>query len=605
MCGIVGYLGKNQALDVILDGLRRLEYRGYDSAGVALVAPGKLQVIKSVGKIRDLGRKVRALSEKEAYHLGIGHTRWATHGRPNEDNAHPHVAGPIALVHNGIIENYLDIREELKQAGHTFQSDTDSEVVAQLVHFYYRGDLLQAVSKAVKRLRGSYALAVVSREEPQVLVGTRKDSPLVLGLGEGEYFLASDVPAILPYTRRIVLLENRDLVIITPHGGMIADAEGQKVERPVQEITWSMALAEKAGYKHFMQKEIFEQPRALADTIGGYVFSSKGDIHLPQGEPLEEAFSRIVLVACGTSWHAALVGRCWIEAQARIPVDVEIASEFRARDPILDGGTLVVPISQSGETADTLAALRMAHEKGARTLAICNVVGSSIAREAQGVIYTYAGPEIGVASTKAFVTQMVILYLLSLKMGLVRGMLEKGEVSRRLKGLLSLPRKMEEVLSQDEEVADLARELYHARDFLYLGRWLNYPIALEGALKLKEISYIHAEGYPGGEMKHGPIALIEEGLPVVAIAPRDLVYEKMVSNVEEVKSRDGQVIVVGFSGDPLEQRVDRFLAVPPVEDALTPFLTVLPLQLLAYYIADRKGCDVDQPRNLAKSVTVE
>ena len=603
MCGIVGYLGKSRALDVILDGLKRLDYRGYDSAGVALVAPGKLQVIKSVGKIRDLERKVRALSEPEVYHLGIGHTRWATHGRPSEDNAHPHVAGPIALVHNGIIENHLEIKKELEQAGYTFKSDTDSEVIAQLIYFYYRGDLLQAVSKAVKRLRGSYALAVVSSEEPQVLVGTRKDSPLVLGLGEGEYFLASDVPAILPYTRRIVLLENRDLVIITPHGGMIADAEGQKVERPVQEITWSMALAEKAGYKHFMQKEIFEQPRAVADTIGGYV--SFGDIYFPQGELLEEDFSRIVLVACGTSWHAALVGRLWIEAYARIPVDVEIASEFRARDPILDEATLVVPISQSGETADTLAALRIAHEKGARTLAICNVVGSSIAREAQGVIYTYAGPEIGVASTKAFVTQMVVLYLLSLKIGIIRGVLEKEEVSRRLKGLLSIPRKMEEVLSQDEEVADLARELYHARDFLYLGRWLNYPIALEGALKLKEISYIHAEGYPGGEMKHGPIALIEEGLPVVAIAPRDPVYEKMVSNVEEVKSRDGQVIAVGFPGDPLEQRVDRFFAVSPVEEALTPFLTVLPLQLLAYYIADRKGCDVDQPRNLAKSVTVE
>ena len=603
MCGIVGYLGKSRALDVILDGLKRLEYRGYDSAGVALVAPGKLQVIKSVGKIRDLERKVRALSEPEVYHLGIGHTRWATHGRPSEDNAHPHVAGPIALVHNGIIENHLEIKKELEQAGYTFKSDTDSEVIAQLIYFYYRGDLLQAVSKAVKRLRGSYALAVVSSEEPQVLVGTRKDSPLVLGLGEGEYFLASDVPAILPYTRRIVLLENRDLVVITPHGGVIVDGKGQKVERPIQEITWSLALAEKAGYKHFMQKEIFEQPRAVADTIGGYV--SFGDIYFPLGKLLEEDFSRIVLVACGTSWHAALVGRLWIEAYARIPVDVEIASEFRARDPILDETTLVVPISQSGETADTLAALRIAHEKGARTLAICNVVGSSIAREAQGVIYTYAGPEIGVASTKAFVTQMVVLYLLSLKIGIIRGVLEKEEVSRRLKGLLSIPRKMEEVLSQDEKVADLARELYHARDFLYLGRWLNYPIALEGALKLKEISYIHAEGYPGGEMKHGPIALIEEGLPVVAIAPRDPVYEKMVSNVEEVKSRDGQVIAVGFPGDPLEQRVDRFLAVPPVEDALTPFLTVLPLQLLAYYIADRKGCDVDQPRNLAKSVTVE
>ncbi len=605
MCGIVGYLGKGRALEVILDGLRRLEYRGYDSAGVALVASGKLQVVKSVGKIRDLERRIWALSGEEAYHLGIGHTRWATHGRPNETNAHPHVAGPIALVHNGIIENYLEIRKELELAGYTFQSDTDSEVVAQLVRFYYQGDLFQAMGKAIDRLEGSYALAVISEEEPQVLVGTRKDSPLVLGLGEGEYFLASDVPAILPYTRRIVLLENWDRVVVNPQGVVVVGADGKKVDRPFQEITWSMALAEKAGYKHFMQKEIFEQPRALADTIGAYVSPAKGDIFFPEGELGEGVFSRIVLVACGTSWHAALVGRFWIEAQARVPVDVEVASEFRARNPILDGGTLVIPISQSGETADTLAALRIAHEKGARTLAVCNVVGSSIAREAQGVIYSYAGPEIGVASTKAFVTQMVILYLFSLKLGLVRGMLERGDVSWRLKEVLSLPRKMEEVLSHEEDVSTLARELYHVQDFLYLGRWLNYPIALEGALKLKEISYIHAEGYPGGEMKHGPIALIEEGLPVVAIAPRDVVYEKMVSNVEEVRSRGGQVILVGFSGDPLEQRVDRFLEVPPVDGTLTPFLTVLPLQLLAYYIADKKGCDVDQPRNLAKSVTVE
>ena len=605
MCGIVGYLGKGRALEVILDGLRRLEYRGYDSAGVALVASGKLQVVKSVGKIRDLERRIWALSGEEAYHLGIGHTRWATHGRPNETNAHPHVAGPIALVHNGIIENYLEIRKELELAGYTFQSDTDSEVVAQLVRFYYQGDLFQAMEKAIDRLEGSYALAVISEEEPQVLVGTRKDSPLVLGLGEGEYFLASDVPAILPYTRRIVLLENWDRVVVNPQGVVVVGADGKKVDRPFQEITWSMALAEKAGYKHFMQKEIFEQPRALADTIGAYVSPAKGDIFFPEGELGEGVFSRIVLVACGTSWHAALVGRFWIEAQARVPVDVEVASEFRARNPILDGGTLVIPISQSGETADTLAALRIAHEKGARTLAVCNVVGSSIAREAQGVIYSYAGPEIGVASTKAFVTQMVILYLFSLKLGLVRGMLERGDVSWRLKEVLSLPRKMEEVLSHEEDVSTLARELYHVQDFLYLGRWLNYPIALEGALKLKEISYIHAEGYPGGEMKHGPIALIEEGLPVVAIAPRDVVYEKMVSNVEEVRSRGGQVILVGFSGDPLEQRVDRFLEVPPVDGTLTPFLTVLPLQLLAYYIADKKGCDVDQPRNLAKSVTVE
>jgi len=606
MCGIVGYLGKEKALGVLLEGLKRLEYRGYDSAGVALVSRDRLHVVKSVGKIRDLERALKDAEPEETIHLGVGHTRWATHGRPSEANAHPHVAGPIALVHNGIIENYLELKGELEGEGYTFQSDTDSEVVAKLILYYYGGDLFEAVGRALERLKGAYALAVVSEEEPNCMVGARKDSPLVLGLGEGEFFLASDIPAILPFTRRVMLLDNGDRVLITPQGVTVVDGAGETAERPVQRIMWSIAQAEKAGYKHFMQKEIFEQPRALADTLRSYVSPEKGEIFFPQAA-LEDAHGvdRIVMVACGTSWHAALVGRFWLEPLVGIPVGVDIASEFRARDPVLGGNTLAVFISQSGETADTLAALRLAREGGARTLAVCNVVGSSISREAHGVIYTHAGPEIGVASTKAFVTQMVILYLLSLKMASDKGRMERGEVARRLKVLLSLPGKMEEVLSGEREIEALARKYFQVRDFLYLGRWLNYPIALEGALKLKEISYIHAEGYPAGEMKHGPIALIEEGLPVVAVSPRDRVYDKMVANVEEVKSRDGEVIGVGTQGDPLAQRVDHFLPIPPVDEELTPFLTVLPLQLLAYFIADRKGCDVDQPRNLAKSVTVE
>ena len=606
MCGIVGYLGEGRAVEVLMEGLKRLEYRGYDSAGVALVFRGRLEVVKSVGKIRALEEALGSLEGLDGVSLGIGHTRWATHGKPSEANAHPHVAGPIALVHNGIIENYLELKKELEEEGCTFQSDTDSEVVAQLISRYYQGDLFQAVGRALERLKGAYAIAVVSREEPHTLVGARKDSPLVLGLGEGEYFLASDIPAILPFTRRVMLLENGDRVLISPQGVVVVDGEGKEAHRSVERILWSMAQAEKAGYKHFMQKEIFEQPRAVADTLRGYVAPEKGEIFFPQAG-LEDVSSlgRVSMVACGTSWHAALVGRFWLEPLAGLPVEVDIASEFRARDPVLGPDTLAVFISQSGETADTLAALRLAKEKGAQTLAICNVVGSSIAREAHGVIYTHAGPEIGVASTKAFVTQLLVLYLLALKLAGARGRLTDSQVAARLRTLLTLPGKMEEVLSREGEVEALARELYHVRDFLYLGRWLNYPIALEGALKLKEISYIHAEGYPAGEMKHGPIALIEEGLPVVAVAPRDRVYDRMVANVEEVKSRDGQVIVVGTEGDGLASRVDHFLAVPSVEEGLTPFLTVLPLQLLAYFIADRKGCDVDQPRNLAKSVTVE
>ena len=606
MCGIVGYLGKEDALEVLIEGLKRLEYRGYDSAGIGVLQVDQLQVIKSVGKVKELERSIKNFKCVAPARAGIGHTRWATHGRPSEANAHPHQAGPIALVHNGIIENYMEIKSDLEAQGCIFQSDTDSEVVAQLILHHYNGDLLQAVGEALKKVKGTYAIAVLSQEEPDRMVGARKDSPLVLGLGEEEFFLASDIPAILPYTRRIALIENGDRVLITPQGVTIIDKDDMEVKRPIENVSWSTALAEKAGYKHFMQKEIFEQPRALVDTMQSYCSAERGEIYFPLGDmngPLK--LKRVVIVACGTSWHAALVGKLWMEPWAGLPVEVDIASEFKGREPFLNSDTLVIFISQSGETADTLAALRLAQEKGAKTLAICNVVGSSIARESQEVIYTHAGPEIGVASTKAFITQMLILYLLSIDMAQARNRMDRQEVKRKLKTLLKLPGLMEETLSQDKKIEHIARKLLQSRDFLYLGRWLNYPIALEGALKLKEISYIHAEGYPAGEMKHGPIALIEEGLPVVTLAPKDRVYEKMVANIEEIKSRDGTVIAVGTHGDPLTDKVDHFIPLPVVEKELLPFLTVLPLQLLAYVIADKKGCDVDQPRNLAKSVTVE
>lgn len=606
MCGIVGYLGRGEALEVLLEGLKRLEYRGYDSAGVALIQQGRLQVVKSVGKIRDLERSLKPYLGLSS-HLGIGHTRWATHGRPSEANAHPQKAGHIAVVHNGIIENYLELKEELVAQGHQFVSETDSEVIAQLLLHEYEGDLFEAVSRALGRLKGAYAIAVISEMEPHRIVGARRDSPLVLGLGDDGCLLASDIPAISPFTRKVVSLENGDKVLITPEGMVVIDERDRQVERAARDIPWSVVMAEKAGYKHFMQKEIFEQPRAVADTMRGYFSVEKGEVYFPDAGLSDlSGLRRVVLVACGTSWHAALVGKLWMESIARVPVDVEIASEFRYRGPVLDEGTLAAFISQSGETADTLAALRMAKEKGARTLAICNVIGSSIPREAHGVIYTHAGPEIGVASTKAFTSQLVILYLLSLYFGLKMDGVGREQVKERLNCLLGVPGLMEKVLLEEEYIEQMGRRLFQVKGFLYLGRWLSYPIALEGALKLKEISYIHAEGYPAGEMKHGPIALIDEDLPVVVLAPKDRVYEKVLSNIEEVKSRDGLVIAVGERGDrTLIERVDRFISVPAVEEEFTPFLTVLPLQLLAYYIADRKGCDIDQPRNLAKSVTVE
>jgi len=606
MCGIVGYLGKEEALKVLLDGLKRLEYRGYDSAGIALIANNEIHIVKVVGKIRNLEKETRAL-EGFTSHLGIGHTRWATHGRPSEENAHPHKAEHIALVHNGIIENYLELKEELTNKGYSFSSQTDSEVIAQLILSYYQGDLFEAVKKAAKRLKGSYAIAVISEKEPKKIIGARRDSPLVVGLGEREYILASDIPAVLPFTRRVMNLENGDVVLITSEGVIVEDERGNPVERSSKDIPWSITMAEKAGYKHFMQKEIFEQPRAVADTLKGYISVETGEIIFPEiNLPDISNFKRILLVACGTSWHAALVGKLWIEPLSEIPTEAEVASEFRYRSPVIDESTLAIFVSQSGETADTLAALRMTKQKGACTIAICNVLGSSIPREAHGVIYTHAGPEIGVASTKAFTSQMIILYLFSLYLALKKGKMDSLQAKEKLKALLRIPQLMEKVLMQEKDIEALSRKYSQLKGALYLGRWLSYPIALEGALKLKEISYTHAEGYPAGEMKHGPIALIENGRPVVVVAPKDRVYEKVLSNIEEVKSRDAEVIVVGSEEAPsLSKKVDHFVSVPAIDEELSPFLTILPLQLFAYYIADRKGCDVDQPRHLAKSVTVE
>ncbi|NPA15380.1 MAG: glutamine--fructose-6-phosphate transaminase (isomerizing) [Deferribacteres bacterium] len=605
MCGIVGYIGKRDAVEVVLDSLKRLEYRGYDSAGIAVIADGKLKVIKTKGKIRDLENALKGFDVKA--NVAIGHTRWATHGKPTDVNAHPHVCGGIAVVHNGIIENYVELKNELVSKGYSFESQTDTEVIACLIRDCYKGSLFDAVQEASRRLVGSFAIAAICENEPDTIVGYKKESPLVLGVGDGEYILASDIPAILPYTNRIIPLEDGDCVFITSEGFDVFN-NGEKAKRDILTVSWSPVLAEKTGYKHFMQKEIFEQPRAIADTIQGiYSFEENRFYLVSSGfeEKLKE-INRIVAVACGTSYHACLVAKYWLEKYAEIPVEVDIASEFRYRDAVIDEKTLAVFVSQSGETADTLAALKLSKEKGALTLAVCNVMGSSIAREAHEVIYTHAGPEIGVASTKAFTTQMAVLYSLSLYMGSIRGNLEEKDVASRFAEFIKIPRLTEEALELDEELLSLAMKYLDKKDFLYLGRYVSYPIALEGALKLKEISYIHAEGYPAGEMKHGPIALIDKEMPVVVVAPVDRVYEKVKGNIEEVKARDGIVIAFTTSGNKeLEGKCDHVFYLPEVGEELSPFVYVIPLQLFAYHVAERKGLDVDQPRNLAKAVTVE
>jgi glucosamine--fructose-6-phosphate aminotransferase (isomerizing) len=600
MCGIVGYIGNDYAVPILLSALERLEYRGYDSAGIAIIENGKLVVEKKVGKIRELVRALWGKNYKS--NIGIGHTRWATHGAPSEVNAHPHTddTNSFAIVHNGIIENYLELKKELIDKGHTFKSDTDTEVIVHLIAENYKGDLLRAVLETVKKLKGAFAFAVITTKEPDKIVGVKKGSPLIVGIGKGENFLASDIPAILPYTKNVISLDDGEIAVLTKDRVEIYDFEGLPVSKEIFVVPWDILSAEKGGFKHFMLKEIFEQPKAITDTVGGFLSQ---DLNFPFDI---NSINRIVTIACGTSYHAGLIGKYWIEKSAGIPNEVIYASEFRYADIPVDENTLVIAISQSGETADTRFAALSAKEKGASVLGIVNVVGSSLDREADFTLYTHAGPEIGVAATKTFTAQLAILYLTAQIFARRRGKIDKEKFYRRVEKLNETARKVEKVLELSDRVAEIAADYRKFKNFLYLGRWLSYPIALEGALKLKEISYIHAEGYPAGEMKHGPIALIDENMPVVAIAPRDRVYEKMVSNIEEVLSRKGKLISVGFENDKLlKEKSKVYLPVPEVEEDFSPFLTVVPLQLLAYHIADQLGLDVDQPRNLAKTVTVE
>ena len=609
MCGIVGYTGNQEATPIILDGLRKLEYRGYDSAGICTITAGKAEIRRSQGKLFNLEQLL--LSQPLKGRIGIGHTRWATHGRPSENNAHPHKAGTVTVVHNGIIENYLELKERLKGLGCVFRSETDTEVISHLIEekLQETGDFEKGVRLALQELRGSYALCILCEKEPDILIAAKHGSPLVVGLGEGEFFVASDIPPILAHTRTMVFMEDGEMAVFRNHNFAFSTVSGTPLTKKPRHIDWSPMMAEKGGYKHFMLKEIFEQPRAIQDTLAGRLMEEKGDVFL-EDLRLSAAelahVKRIYLVACGTSWHAALVGKFYIEGHCRVPVEVDIASEFRYRNPVVDDKTLIIVISQSGETADTLAAMREGKARGARIIAICNVVDSSIAREANGIIYTHAGPEIGVASTKAFVTQLVALYLFTIRLGRAIGAIDKGEGQKMIASLARVPALLEKALEMDPLVEKVARRYMNARDFLYLGRGINYPIALEGALKLKEISYIHAEGYPAGEMKHGPIALIDENMPVVVLAPKNATYEKVVSNMEEVIAREGKVIAVISAGDEeLKAKAEVTIEIPEDGDDMTPILLAVPMQLLAYHVAVLKGTDVDQPRNLAKSVTVE
>ncbi len=606
MCGIVGYSGTKKAADVLLGGLKRLEYRGYDSSGLALLDGGTIELVRSVGKLQGL---VDAVAETTlSGHTGIGHTRWATHGRPSEANAHPHKEGPVAVVHNGIIENYLALKKELVSDGAVFKSETDTEVLAHLISREVAGgaDLAGALCSAVKKVKGTYALAAISEDEPGTVVGARMECPLIVGVGEGEALLSSDIPAVLDITKKALFLEDGDVVVLR-HGEVeIRDLRGKKLNKKPTIINWSPVMAEKGGYRHFMLKEIFEQPGAITDTFRGCISEETGEVFLDGLDIDLTGVGKVYILACGTSWHAALVGKFLIEKYASIPVEVDLASEFRYRDPLVGSGDLVIAISQSGETADTIAAVREAKKRGAALLTICNVMESSLTREANWSFMTHAGPEIGVASTKAFTTQLTALMLIALNFGRRSGRLKAAEATALLQELLRLPGKIEKVLEREGEIKAIAKKYFHHSDFIFLGRGINYPIALEGALKLKEISYIHAEGYPAGEMKHGPIALIDEDMPVVALAPADSSYPKMLGNMEEVKARGGLVIAILTEGDSIAAaRVDHAFTVPTIAEALEPILLSIPLQLLAYHVAVLKGTDVDQPRNLAKSVTVE
>jgi glucosamine--fructose-6-phosphate aminotransferase (isomerizing) len=611
MCGIVGYVGAKSAAPIIVDGLRKLEYRGYDSAGIAIHDGRGIEIVRTLGKLARLGEALEKKPLEGA--TGIGHTRWATHGRPSEVNAHPHSAGPVAVVHNGIIENHVDVRQELEAEGVKFLSDTDTEIVAHLIHRELERDkaisLFAAVQRALRHVVGAYAIAVLSRNEPDVVVAARHGSPLVVGLGQDETLCGSDIPALLQHTRDMVFLEDGDIAELRRGGIVVETVEGQKVERKPKRIDWSLVQAERGGFKHFMLKEIHEQPDVVEATLRGRIDLQNGDVHAAEmgvSPELARSLRRVYIVACGTSHHAGIAGRYWIEQLARVPCFVELASEVRYREPIFDEHDLVVAISQSGETADTIAALKAAKANGAKILALTNVVDSAIARLSDGTLYTHAGPEIGVASTKAFTTQLAALLLLSVYLGRRRDALSPEKAQEVLQALWEIPSLMRDVLGDADYVHAIAKRLVHAKDVLFLGRGLGYPIALEGALKLKEISYAHAEGYAAGEMKHGPIALIDENLPVVVVCPRDAHYEKTFSNLQEVRAREGQVIAVATKGDEAILEVAQHIVwLPKVRDEVLPLLTVLPLQLIAYYVANLKGNDVDQPRNLAKTVTVE
>jgi len=622
MCGIIGYIGNRDIIPILIEGLKRLEYRGYDSAGIAVLEKGRISLRRAEGKIALLEKLIK--QKPVSGSAGLGHTRWATHGRPSEENAHPHrdCTGTIVIVHNGIVENYLELKENLKKKGHRFRSETDTEIIAHLIEEQYcsgaafrrTNSLEQAVRRALKEIRGSYALGIISSKEPGRIIAARSGSPLIIGLGKGENFIASDVPAILAHTRRIIYLNDGEFAVLTREGVDITKADGRKIigkelDGRITAVAWKAGAAEKEGYRHFMLKEIHEQPRAIEDTIRGRISPDKAEVHLEELDLSTQkikSIDRIIITACGTSWHAGLIGEYMLEDLVRIPVEVENAAEFRYRNPIIEKNTLVIAISQSGETADTLGAIREVREKNGTVVSICNVVGSTISRESDAVIYTHAGPEIGVASTKAFTTQLTVLYLLAIYMGKIRGFIRDAQARELIAELLKVPGIVKRMLGEEGKIIKLAEKFRKKTNFLYLGRGEGFPVALEGALKLKEISYIHAEGYPAAEMKHGPIALIDKNMPAVVLALKGRRYDKILSNIEEIKARGGEVIALASEGDKeLKKKADEVLYVPRTCVQLSPVLAVIPLQLLAYYIAVKRGCNPDQPRHLAKSVTVE
>ncbi len=609
MCGIIGYLGPKDAVSVLVEGLKKLEYRGYDSAGLAVVRDNEIELRRVKGKIRLLEESLARSPLEGRY--GIGHTRWATHGRPSEENAHPHrdCSGTLVVVHNGIIENYLTLKDQLKKEGHVFITETDTEIIAHLIEKYFAGSLEGAVRRALREVEGAYAIAVLSTKDPRKIVAAKMGPPAVVGIGEGETLVSSDINPVLSHTNQVVFLEDGDMAVLEDKGASFFDLEGNRLSKKADYLAWNPVMIEKKGFKHFMLKEIFEQPQVIRDTLEGRISQDSGKVYLEDigiSPETLRAVERIVIIACGTSYHAALAGKYFIESLAHVPVTVEYASEYRYHDFLLDDKALVIVISQSGETADTLAALRATKKSGALTLAVSNVMNSSIPREAGAALYTHAGPEIGVAASKTFSAQLAALALFAAYLAQSKGRMDEGSTFPIIRDLLRIPHRMERILAESRHLEEFAQRFLSYSHFLYLGRWVSFPVALEGALKLKEISYIHAEGYAGGEMKHGPIALIDKEMPTVAIVPRDRVYEKMLSNISEIKTRLGYVLAIAFEDDQeISGHVDDIIRVPSVSPILSPFLTILPLQLFAYHIAAKRGADVDQPRNLAKSVTVE